>query len=155
MALKISPDLSPECDLAWAAGLFEGEGTITIARRGQDDTYRLQAMVGNTDEQVVDYFHHRWGGWKTPFYGKRPGRQPGWMWLSTAGTAETFVRDIEPYLRTLRVWHKARIALHFRRHQATWRGPASDPDYKVNQRSVYLEMRYLNRRGLRPGLVAA
>lgn len=140
--------------LVWAAGLFEGEGTITLARRGHDDTYRLQTQVSSTDEEIVDFFVTTWGGWKVPFYGDRPGRQPGWQWIAAGPTAEQFLRGIAPHVLTLRVWQKLQIALHFRRHQATWRGPATDPDYKATQHALYLEMKYLNRRGLRAGVAA-
>jgi hypothetical protein len=40
--------LDPE--IAWAAGLFEGEGTITSSRG------RLVARLNNTDEEVVRHF---------------------------------------------------------------------------------------------------
>lgn len=135
-------------ELAWAAGLFEGEGTITIAIRNLDETYRLLVTLGNTDRQVVEFFHDRWGGWLQPVYGERPGRQPAWTWTVTAGRAETFLRKLRPHVVTDRVKRKLAIALAFRKHQSSLPHDWRDPAYKPHQRSLYLEMRELNRRGV-------
>lgn len=136
-----------DVELAWAAGIFEGEGTITIGRRGRDDTYRLIACIGNTDMQVLAPFHERWGGWLQPFYGKRPGLKPGWMWTLAGPAAAIFIRQIEPYLRTDRVRRKARLGLRFKRHQSNLKKVWSRPDYKPMQRAIYEEMSVLNKRG--------
>lgn len=138
-----------ERELCWAAGLFEGEGTITIAVRNQDDTYRLLCCVGNTDEQVIDFFHQRWGGWKQPFYGAdRGNRQPGWNWTVTAWRAAHFLVDLEPFLVTDRVRRKLDLALAFRDRQSSEVRVQRQAGYKAAQRELYLEMRGLNQRGL-------
>lgn len=136
-------------ELAWAAGLFEGEGTITIGRRGSNDTYRLQVMVPNTDEQIIDFFHTRWGGWKEPLYGERPRRRPGWTWIAAGPTGEQFLRGIAPHLRTERVREKLALGMRFRELQnGRGIGGAAPHGYKDEQRAIYLDMKVLNRRGL-------
>lgn len=147
--LRLAPGLTLGADdLRWAAGMFEGEGTVTIARRGRDDTYRVVVILGNTDEQVVDFFYQRWGYWKQPAYGSREGRQPAWYWTAAGPGAEVFLRDIRPYLRTDRVRRKVELALGFRDHQSRSRRRQSDPRYKERQRELYAQMRILNRRGV-------
>lgn len=136
-------------DLAWAAGLFEGEGTIAIARRGQDDTYRLLVTISNTDEEIIDFFYTRWGGWRQGAYGERPGRKPAWTWTVAAGRAEGFLRDIAPFLRTERVRRKHRLAVRFRLGQSNSKREQNRPDYKARQRECYEQMRELNRRGIK------
>jgi len=137
-----------DVDLIWAAGLFEGEGTITLAVRNQDETYRLLVIVGNTDRQILDFFQERWPGWLQPAYGKRPRRQPAWTWTLAAGKAEAFLRAIEPYLRTDRVKDKLRLALEFRSFQTTKKREWGRPEYRARQRKLYAAMRVLNRRGI-------
>lgn len=135
-------------ELCWAAGLFEGEGTVTIARRGQDDTYRLVSIIVNTDEQIIDFFNSRWGGWKQGLYGPRPRRKPGWIWTVAGPSAEDFLREIEPYLRTRRVREKVYLGLHFRASQSRSKVTQRDPAYRETHREFYAEMRELNRRGV-------
>lgn len=133
-------------DKMWAAGLFEGEGTITIAIRKSDETYRLLAIVGNTDQSVIRFFHARWGGWVQPAYGKRTGRKPAWSWTIAAGRAERFIRSILPHIQTARVKRKAEVGLHFRAVQAPM--GARKNGSKAQQRELYRQMRILNRRGV-------
>lgn len=47
-------------DLAYAAGLFDGEGCIHIGRHARG--YKLQVMLTNTHRPVLDWFQSIWGG---------------------------------------------------------------------------------------------
>lgn len=143
-----APAVTPLHDRIWAAGLFEGEGTVTIAVRNRDDTYRLLVTISNTDEQLLDFFLERWGGSRQPAYGERPRRKPAWYWSITGGRAETFLLEVEPHLQTDRVRRKFEIAKRFRAHQAPAGGGNRTPGYKAYQRQLYEEMRVLNRRGV-------
>jgi hypothetical protein len=149
--LQLDPDYiggGTFAELVWAAGLFEGEGTITIARRGQDDTYRLLVLVSNTDEEIIDFFHDRWGGWKQPAYGHRPGRRPAWNWSAAGPTAEVFLRGIEPFVRCHRVREKLDIGIDLRANQSRSKAIQQMPGYREVQRELYAEMQVLNRRGV-------
>lgn len=146
--LTLPLDAVTEADRNWAAGLFEGEGTVTLALRSLDETYRLVVTMANTNHQILDFFQDRWPGWIQPAYGKRPGRQPAWYWTLAWGKAECFLREIEPYLRTHRVREKFRVALAFRDHQSRSASVWNKPDYKPRQRALYLEMKALNKRGI-------
>jgi len=140
--------MASRVDRIWAAGLFEGEGTITIARRGQDDTYRLVCTVGNTDLQIINFFHQRWGGWHQPAYGERPGRKKAWTWTVAGPAAESFLRAVEPFIVTLRVRRKLRLAVDFRSGQSRLTRVSQAPGYKDAQRMAYAEMKRLNKRGV-------
>lgn len=62
-------------NLAWAGGLFEGEGSITRHRR--NETYLVLSM---SDEDVVRKFHHIIGRGKVygPYF--RENSKPMWRW---------------------------------------------------------------------------
>jgi hypothetical protein len=140
-----------ESDLHWAAGLFEGEGTVTIAVRNRDETYRIVVSIANTDRQVIDWFQSRWPGYVQGAYGKRPRRKPAWYWTLIGPRAEAFIRQLRPFLRTERVRRKVELAIAFRDHQHSTGhkgGPAVPIDYKSTQRRMYQEMRSLNARGV-------
>lgn len=135
-------------DLAWAAGLFEGEGTVTIAVRNSDATFRVVCIVGNTDREIIEFFHGRWGGWDQRVYGKRPGRKPAWTWTVAGPRAVAFLMDLLPYVRTQRVREKIELALEFRAAQSSKKSVWSKADYKTKQRALYEKMRVLNKRGV-------
>ena len=44
-------------ELAWAAGLFEGEGCISVSRRGDRPSPAWVLVLGMTDEDAVRAFH--------------------------------------------------------------------------------------------------
>ncbi len=62
-ALKLSPlggYTAKETDLAWAAGLFDGDGCILISKQHQpgrkNPTYRLTLSLVQNDYQTITYF---------------------------------------------------------------------------------------------------
>lgn len=68
---------TPREEIAWAAGLFEGEGCMT--RSGSQKVLRL----ASTDEDIVRRF------WEIVAVGKvygpyeqRPPRKPFWVWVA-------------------------------------------------------------------------
>ena len=139
-----------ERELAWAAGLFEGEGTVTIGRRGYDDTYRLIVTIQMTDPEVISWFDTRWPGWTQ--IAPRPGRRkPAYVWTLNAQRAEAFLQDIEPFIQSSRVRAKVDVAFRFRALQAILKRVGRGPAYKDAQRALYGEMRTLNRRGVGEG----
>lgn len=134
-------------ELSWAAGIFEGEGCVSIAVRNSDETYRLVCVIGSTDREMVEFFHVRWGGWLQPGYGHRGNRKPSWSWTATASWAEKFLNDVRPYLRLPRIQAKVELALQFRTRQSRSAHVYKARGYKAAQREIYHQMRGLNRRG--------
>lgn len=139
--------LQRHLDLAWAAGLFEGGGTVTIAVRNSDQTYRLVIIVGNTDPEVIGFFDERWPGWVQPFYGERLSRKAGSSWTRAGPRAEEFIREIFPYIRCSRVRAKMSLALRFRAAQSRRKTEWSQGTYKPKQKTLYDAMKLLNKRG--------
>jgi hypothetical protein len=81
--------MSEELDIAWAAGLFEGEGTIV------DSTGSVQLRVKMTDLDVLEKLFDVFGvgGIYGPYEsGSRDGRvrKPHWIWICP----EPFVRKV-------------------------------------------------------------
>lgn len=63
---------------AWAAGLYEGEGSVTKGKHGT--TYTVS--MGMTDEDIVHRFHQIIGCGKVygPYQPKRKGSKLFWRW---------------------------------------------------------------------------
>lgn len=85
---------------AWAAGIIDGEGCISIRKCGP--YYALSVVVGQSGKTVPTILKRL----KTLYGGSignamldaRGGRQPKWHWQVVARTAETFLRAIQPHL---------------------------------------------------------
>lgn len=60
-------------ELAWAAGIFEGEGSWFMARRTSPRPSQLRAEVTMTDEDTVRRFRQAVG------FGQVYPRNPAWM----------------------------------------------------------------------------
>lgn len=71
-------------EIAWAAGLFEGEGTIA-PKRGKGNAHRYQAAIIMTDEDVVRRFGRtvEIGKVYGPYQPKNPKFRPIWRWTTT------------------------------------------------------------------------
>jgi hypothetical protein len=83
-------------EIAWAAGLFEGEGTIVI------DARRVRLTVRMTDEDVLTHFRDVVGGHVYgPYQYQQPDghvRKPFWVWHSDGQDAAAVARLLEPWL---------------------------------------------------------
>ena len=116
-------------ELAWAAGLFDGEGTIGVRRNGPKATLRRIALsLGMSDLPVVCRFHRAIGGLGTCYQNLRQSKYPNakpmhrvscmsfenvqqvvillWPWLSLPKRAQATA--------SLRAWKQDR---HFRHDQ--------------------------------------
>jgi hypothetical protein len=83
---------------AWAAGLFEGEGTITIrkarlANREKSDTVDIQ--LSSVDEDVVRKFCDvvNRGAVYGPYGPYQKNRQKFWKWSAYGENAKIVLRD--------------------------------------------------------------
>lgn len=118
-------------DHAYAAGLFDGEGCVMIARarsgtapRGSTTKriyHRLDLSVGQVDRRPLLWLQTRYGGRIDPVPKKRGiGEQLCWQWRLGPRAAEMFLRQVLPYLIVKR--EQAEVALTFRATIATERG---------------------------------
>ena len=135
-------------ELAWAAGLFEGEGTIRINKATKHNLGHLCVSVVNTDKQVVDWFHDRWPGYMKPATGLRVDQRPAWVWVIAARRAAEFLRAIQPYIVTNRVREKAQFGIDFQENKKRGSNNHTN-EYREDQFNAYLWMRELNVRGVR------
>lgn len=70
-------------ELAWAAGLFDGEGSIGLYSAGREGQYKhLKAAVGQADTAVLIRFNAAVGGFGRlmgPYKGSKNTRKPQYM----------------------------------------------------------------------------
>lgn len=93
--MSVVPTASHE--IAWAAGFFEGEGSITECRG------RLRAQLKNTDVEVIDRFAAIVGvGVVYGPYRRRSTdgfrRKPAWLWVAEEHDALDALALLGPWL---------------------------------------------------------
>jgi len=135
-------------ELAWAAGLFEGEGTVRINALSKRNTGALIVSVVNCDEQIVAFFAERFGGRVKPATGLHGNRRPAWVWTCAARVAARFLRQIEPHLRTDRNKKRARAGILFQEGKV--HRSKQGPGYVQEQWEAFMWLKHLNQRGLGP-----
>lgn len=142
-----------DIELAWAAGLFEGEGTVRISRPAPRNWGSLTASVVNTDRQVLDWFQARWPGYMKAATGLRPEQRDAWVWVIAAQRASVFIRLIRPFVVRDAVRDKIDHALAFqdqKRRNVRWMGDAERYTYAEDQWNSHWWMCELNKRGRQP-----
>lgn len=147
---RVSP--APE-DLAWAAGLFDGEGCVGIARQiygntGRRATFRLRITVAQVDHEVLEEFE-----WAVGLRGKiaspkvKAGQNRVCHMLIYDGIAAFYVlRKLQTFLRRKR--KHAQLAFRFQKEGAihVHPGPNGCSEAIWNLREwFYQGMRRLNR----------
>lgn len=72
-----------EIEIAWAAGLFEGEGCFTLSKvKNRKDSIKVSAVIGMTDKDVLDRFAFimGFGNIKGPYKSSYPTGKQRYTW---------------------------------------------------------------------------
>jgi hypothetical protein len=86
--------LAKATELAWAAGFFDGEGSVSVVQKPRGTYWYPLVQVGNRERGPVERFKEIVG---TGFIFKR--KQDGFnMWVAAARKAEETLVQILPYL---------------------------------------------------------
>lgn len=133
---------------AWAAGLFEGEGSIRINKATKRNLGHLVVSVTNTDREILDFFQARWPGHMKPTRGLRVDQREAWQWLTAANKAAAFLCDLMPFFQTSRVIEKAKFALDYQGDKSSLKAVYLSDRYREEQFNAYLWMKELNVRGV-------
>lgn len=144
-------------DLAYAAGLFDGEGYVGIGkhytpnRPDRTPSYQIQCKVSMADIQAIEFLSVHWGG--RTYYSKQrsPKHRPVCQWVLLDKESVVFLKDILPYLKVKK--ERASIALEFQEHKLATlpRGKfhrIPEP-IRIIRESFWQRMRDLNYRGVK------
>lgn len=92
-------------DLAYIAGFFDGEGSVTIhdnyakSPRGKSPNHTLQVSIGNTDPRILIWLHQEYGGSLCYRKEKRKNHRKVLQWTLRTRGALVFLEAIRPFLR--------------------------------------------------------
>lgn len=122
---------------AWAAGFFDGEGSVNIARNMQHSTGKLYhvlaAEVAQVDPRPLLELKERWGGIIVSRDPSTPNAKFSFRWQIRSAGAEAFLRDIRPWARVK--GEEIDIAMAFRQTFRQRGGSARMPEGTVDLRN--------------------
>lgn len=144
-----------EYKIAYFAGFFDGEGSISVVRnRAGSKTYQLVCVVANTDSRPLTLLRDTFGGYLSKPHPRQPGQKSVYNWRASDRIAEGFLTTVLPFLILKK--DRAELALAYRaaftREHLRGRPSAIAPEYREHVHHVrqgfYDRMRELNRRGV-------
>lgn len=105
----------------YTAAMIDGEGCISIAmyiqkvkKNGREYRYentQLAISIFQTDERLMKWLIHHYGGRYCPRKPQKQGWKPGWSWSPSSKNLEQFILAVLPYLLLKK--EQALIALEF------------------------------------------
>lgn len=87
-----------DAELAYAAGLFDGEGSISLVRQNNNRSHSPQVSVASNDCEVLGWLQKRFGGSIVTKQPRKPTHSVSYDWRLTDRRALTFLQLIRPYL---------------------------------------------------------
>lgn len=104
--------MSKEIEYAYAAGLIDGEGTITLGRMGADSPYRRPVVsIPSTTPELLTYMHTTFKGCVSNKRPTKTAETPSKTWQLTNNAALEFLRLVSPYLKEPEKYRRAQLLL--------------------------------------------
>jgi hypothetical protein len=133
-----------DADLAYWAGLFDGEGCVLIAR-GRNPGRKvvqhwLTVSVSNTDLDVLRELGERFGGSIATDRTRKPHWHTCYHWHTSGRIAAAFLSAILPFARVKRA--QIELALAF---QSSLDGRARTAEVQAERDAVYYQLRAMKR----------
>jgi hypothetical protein len=90
--------MSRETDLAWVAGIIDGEGTMGLYHTKTGAQWKFQLAVANTDLRILSRVRDTVGAGRIALH--RVGRtgRPCYAWLLSSTAAAKALTEVLPYL---------------------------------------------------------
>ena len=143
-------------ELAYMAGIMDGEGTVTMHVHGAGGGKSLRVgrvtlvvHVSNTSMALMRWIAERWpcAIQKLPARENEPNKKVAYRWQLNANNALHFLDELYPYLIIKRP--QVKLAIRFQRYLQYKGKTRSDRATKLQHRFA-LDVKRLNHRGLRP-----
>lgn len=94
-------------DLAYAAGLIDGEGHITILTRGKNPWRKPFLCVANTEKELVRFLQQRFGG--GIYIQRRPNKKEVHVWRLLGNPCLALLPKLIPFMRDKKKLARARM----------------------------------------------
>lgn len=140
-----------QAQVAWAAGLFEGEGWITISARkpfgkNKSVSYSMCVGVTMTDEEILERFQAVFGGTLHATSEVNEKYRPAYRLELYSTRASSALSEMMPYFGPRRA-ERARLAIDFQNLKDQHYRPSIKPGVMEQLRAMRERMLKLNHRG--------
>lgn len=145
MTKRIPPYTNEQ--LAYAAGFFDGEGTVTFLTR-EHGGGSISASIENTNKEIIDYFKYKFGG-RIYFNSKANiNWKNTYCWAVSGQECIDFLQLVKPWVTIKKEQISLAEFFFINRNTATGKYVLSD-NYKKEMLLIKQHFRWLNRRGKR------
>jgi hypothetical protein len=90
--------MSSDVEAAYAAGILDGEGSVTLTRNHRDRWPSPQVSVASCDREVLEWLQARFGGSIVAKKPRRSHHAPSHDWRLTDRRALAFLQRLRPHL---------------------------------------------------------
>jgi hypothetical protein len=142
----------PATDLAYTAGLLDGEGCITavapgVRPNGRSVAPRVRIMVYMTTPEVLVWLRDVYGGTFRERKSRQPRQKPVHVWCIEGKRAGVLLDFLLPYIKVKGA--QAKVAIEFYKLQLPYTtGMKPPPQHHERLRELKTEMLRLNKRGV-------
>lgn len=85
-------------EAAYAAGILDGEGSVSLTRNRKGRWPSPQVSVASTDREVLEWLRHRFGGSISTKKPRQPSHSISYDWKVTDRLALRFLQTVRPYM---------------------------------------------------------
>jgi len=137
-------------ELAYFAGVLDGEGSFSIGGSSRSHIHATQINVGNTDLRLLHWIVERFGGNVHVERRHNPAHAKIWRWYSHVGNLDQMIRAVLPYLVIKR--EQAELVLAYRKTLANGiagyrKHPVLPESVKQQRHELQSALHVLNKRG--------
>lgn len=136
---------------SYAAGLFEGEGCITLYfdknNEGNRNKYpSVKIALVNTDYKLLEFMYNTFGGYIYKRKKEKQTHSDAWVWyISNIDKVISVLEKMFPYMKHHDKWEKSRLIIEDYKFRVKKGVNVTKEDIK-NNREFYNEF-YANRKG--------
>lgn len=92
--------MQKEIKFAYIAGLFDGEGTVTLSYNNKKDTFRTPIVsISSTSIELLEFLTSEFGGSIVKQKVYKEHHKQSWSWRLQRRNAINFLNCILPYMR--------------------------------------------------------
>ena len=123
-------------DLAYCAGLFDGEGCITLTKGGESN-YRLRLKISSTDYSVLTWLQEHFGGSINLSRKETDNNKELWDWYCKTEDQVVFLFGILPYTIIKRAQIIEALNYHFEKQNG---GKLTEDELTLRER-YYMKLK--------------
>lgn len=101
-----------EVDLAYVAGLFDGEGTVTLTKSNSWKRFKSpQVSITSTTYEIIAFLQEKFGGYVCKQKVYKTHHKQSWSWRLTNDTVFPFLQAIIKYMKEPTKIYRANLLL--------------------------------------------